>query len=277
MAQAFEQADLIEIYAAPFGRLPPRELASAKLGELRRNAQPEQWPRLTAAVRDATGGDQALAIWSLGLRLRRGGRELGLAHLFPPSGELAMRIAGRDYGRVWAGPAFRETFEPFENQLQARLLKDIAPAKNGRPSQSKKPLLPSFDQVKFRMIQLFENAEYANLLLPTWKRGVEGVETLGRHREAWRLMTQGVREASPGYPLSAWPPDYWITPIPPRRFGWAALRDYELLYKNGILYCEAKELGGMVRTLKPSGSFDQGLQVLAKSLRPESRGASPPR
>jgi hypothetical protein len=209
----------------------------------------------------------AQGTWSLAFILRRDGREIALGHFYAGDGEMAMRIKGRDYGRVWAGDAFRQSLRPFEEKYLAMRFPHRARVnKQQEVPAADKPV--KFQLLKVRLIELFEKAEYANIAKPSWPRGVEGVETMGRHAKAWQLMTKGLRRASEGYPLTKWPPEVWIWPILESKPEWATSDDFELLYTNGIIYSRVKGLGGMVQTIKPSSEFVIGLKMLEASLEP---------
>lgn len=276
MADALARADRVRVY----GELPrdPESEASertwVKVGEVSRAQDEQRWQRMVQAVRAAEKGKGVIATnIRLRLDLIESEQRIAVATFLPLDGAMALRIGGRDYGFVWAGSAIREVFQPYWDEVRRRLTEAFAPPSPGPATEpvERPPSPAGFHVVKERVVELFRNADYANIGKREWTKGVRGVEPQGKHRRAWQLMTDGLEEAEPGWPTRVWPPDVMIRPMVSDAPDWGEEPGFDLYYKAGILYSEEPVLGAGKSTLKPSDDFERGLQMLLNSL-----GREPP-
>jgi hypothetical protein len=122
------------------------------------------------------------------------------------------------------------------------------------------PELPALGETKDRIVQLFHDCNYINIHAPG--EDSMGVNVQGEGREAWQMMTDAVEEAEQGWAIPGQPEIYIWCQTPE-----AEWRLVELHYAGGVIGSPDSDLGGNVRTLRPTRAFKKGLDLMLSQAR----------
>lgn len=124
--------------------------------------------------------------------------------------------------------------------------------------------LPSFEELHARMLKLFAEAPWAWTDIHPERNPVSvDLFPRGRDKEAWALLTEGVRRAKPGLAVS-------MPPVTVLQCGFdmedGSHENRPVMYRDGMLCSPRAYFGGMIRTLKVGPEFEQGLRLLEKTV-----------
>ena len=250
---ALRDSDTLEVYTKVW---PGEKGQDRMVAVLSRKSDPKRWEAYIEAADQARPREMHQSSPYLLLRLRSEGRLMAMGWADPGAKEVGLFLPKNRLAALTVPPVLVSTFQPYYDQVSRALSgSPDAPKHQKETTDLSSAPFPSFGEVKARMVKLFYDCEYANICLPG--RGSIGINTQEEGKDAWDLMTLGVEEAEAGRAIvgeaelvllceTREQPGYLI----------------QLQYVGGYLGASDRDLGGNIRTLKPSPAFREGLEQL---------------